>query len=233
MGEKELGMKEEVNILLVFRTGGRFSMQDVILLANHLQGKNDDLKVNTFCLTDIITEIMPARNVTLLPMKHPWHGWWAKMNLFASELEYLRPYMYVDLDTAIVRPLSLVLPALHEQSNVIMLRDFYKPAKAASGLMWIPAQNDKVSRIWEKWIKDPERHMKKHRGDQEFICSVCEPDLYWQDITSGVVSYKPNKKHRKKLNGDESVVCFHGKPEIKEAAKSVKWVREYVKEGAL
>ena len=227
-------MKEEVNILLVFRTGGRFSMQDVILLANHLQGKSDDLKVNTFCLTDIITEIMPARNVTLLPMKYPWRGWWAKMNLFAPELEYLRPYMYIDLDTAIIKSLSFVLPTFHVQSNVIMLRDFYRHAKAASGLMWIPAQNGEIHRIWETWIKDPKKYMRKYRGDQEFIHSVCKPDLYWQDITSGVVSYKQNKKkHLIGLNGDENIVCFHGKPEIKEAAKSVKWVREYIKEGAL
>jgi hypothetical protein len=222
-------MDKILNILLVFRSGGDFEMRDVLLLANQLQKKKGTFCIDTYCLTNIVKNEFPISNVTLLPMQYLWRGWWSKMNLFSPELEYLRPYLYLDLDTALIKPVSCVLLNDLTQSNVIMLRDFYKRGKAASGVMWIPAKNEKIQRVWNEWIKDPDGIMKKYRGDQEFINSIISPDHYWQDVTNGITTFKPNRKIRKELNGKESIVCFHGRPRIHKAAKTVTWVNKYVK----
>ena len=222
-------MKKTVNILLVLRSGGDFGMRDVRVLSNHLLSSLNGEELKVWCLTDLVKEKTVSVNVTFLPIENRWRGWWSKMNLFSPKLEHLRPFMYMDLDTALLKPVSCVLPADHIQSNVIMLRDFYKARRAASGVMWIPANNGKVAQIWKAWINNPEGHMRRFRGDQEFIGSVTIPDFYWQDITKGIVSFKPGKKKRVELEGNERVVCFHGKPRPREAAKYIDWVKEYMK----
>jgi hypothetical protein len=222
-------MNKTLNILLVLRTGGDFSMKDVRILADHLEKNKDDLKLNVWCLSDTVNQKVTLPNVTLLPMENRWPGWWAKMNLFSPKLEHLRPFMYLDLDTAVLKPITAVLPNDQVQSGVILLRDFYVPKRPATGLMWIPAKNNKVYNVWSNWIAKPEIHIKKFRGDQNFVEAVIKPDYYWQDMNKGIVSFKPNRRKREVLNKHENIVCFHGKPRIRQAAKNIDWVTNYVK----
>lgn len=220
-------MNENTNILLVYRTGNTFSMEDVYLLADHLHSKNKQITV--YCLTNAIKQRINMLNVNLIPLFYEWPNWWAKMNLFAPELENLRPFLYMDLDTAVIKPIAYILQTIRQYNGVIMLRDFYRLKTAASGLMWLPANNEKIKEVWKNWIKNPELNIRNFRGDQEFINSIIIPDSYWQDLYGGIVSYKPNKIKRKVLDGTEKIVCFHGVPKIREAAKSAKWVNEYIK----
>jgi len=224
-------MNESVNIVLVLRTGGDFSMSDVLLLANQLYSVNGDLQVNVYCLTDVVSSSIELKTVTLMPLSNKWNGWWAKMNLFSPELMDLRPFLYLDLDTVVLESLSSIIPNEVYRKGLIMLRDFYQMKVPASGIMWIPSdeENEKVAKVWMKWIANAKIHMRRYRGDQQFIGSVVQPDYFWQDIIDGIVSFKPNRKYLSALTGEENIICFHGKPRIWEAAKSVKWVNDYIK----
>lgn len=214
-------METKLNIVSVLKTGGDFTIEDVRLQGFHLK------ECNYFCLHDKIDiNFKFKNNSTILPMEYKnWKGWWSKMNIFSPSLEHLRPFLYVDLDTAFFSP---ILNFDFDQSQFIMLEDFYQPKKAASGLMWIPKNNQKIDKIWIEWIKDPNKHISKFRGDQNFINSIVTPDKFWQELTNEIVSFKPNKKWKTVLNGNESIVCFHGKPRLPEAAKTVEWVNNYV-----
>jgi hypothetical protein len=222
-------MSDKLNIVLILRTGGDFSMKDVRLLAKRLHDNKQDLDIQVFCFTDIVEQKITVPECILLPLKCNWPGWWAKMNLFLPELEYLRPFLYLDLDTVVLKPITDVLPNNGRQSGMILLRDFYVLKKPATGLMWIPAKSKNVSNVWSAWIEKPEIHIRQFRGDQDFVGRIVKPDYFWQDITKGVVSFKPNRKKREILTGDEKIVCFHGKPRIREAAKNIGWVNKYVK----
>lgn len=220
---------EIINIVLVLRTGGEFNLMDAILLSHHAIVNEENNTVQILCLTDLNKVDIVHNYFSTIPLEYNWQGWWSKMNLFSPKLEYLRPFLYIDLDTAIIAPISSILPDVKYRNGVIMLRDFYCTKRPASGILWIPAKNEKVKKVWNEWIKYPKTNMLKFRGDQEFISSVIQPDYYWQDIVSGVVSYKPNKRHRIELQGNENIVCFHGHPKIMEASKESNWVMEYVK----
>jgi len=226
-------IQKEVNIMLVYRSGGCFTLDDVHLLCKHLQIQKGDLKwLNIYCITDVVDQTITLSDVTLLPMQYHLNGWWSKMNLFSPVLNELRPFLYLDLDTAILKPInSILLPSIYAK-GFIMLRDFYRPRHGASGIMWIPKyfSNPKIEKIWDAWHGHEISIVKKFRGDQEFINSVVTADYFWQDFHKSIVTYKPDngRSRRLKLDGGESIVCFHGKPKINDAAKQADWVKRYV-----
>lgn len=218
-------MVRKRNILLVLKTGGRYSIPDVILLVEHLIRNSRDIKI--YCLTDLVTEEVVFKDMTFLPLSYSYTGWWAKLELFAPELEYLRPFLYMDLDTLVNGNIEPVFPAFGD--CFYTLEDFYQPKKLASGMMWLPAGNEKVKTIWNEWNKHPFQHMKKSRGDQEFMRKVIgKPDRFFSNKQA--ISFKPNKKWRLE-RPEVPIVCFHGEPSIFEAAaEKVTWVENYVKE---
>ena len=220
MFSKRIDMQDKHTILLVLKSGGDFNLLDVELLAGKLKKLCDPVQI--ICLCDRVAPVT-FQDFTIIQMEHNWSGWWSKMNLFSPALEHLRPFLYLDLDTAVIK--SFDWP---EYQGFIMLRDFYKTKSAASGMMWIPARNDKISKIWNEWIKYSDQWMRKCRGDQNFISLITDPDCFWQDIAEGIVSFKPNSHWRKELDGTERIICFHGKPRIPVAAKTVEWVKNYV-----
>jgi hypothetical protein len=216
-------------VVLCYRTGGDFKFMDVELLASKIrQHWKGSEPLSILVLADKADHQMELINYTICPPENKlWPGWWTKMNLFAPSLEQYRPFLYMDLDTAVVGDLSEIIPENKEQ--FITLEDFYRPFKLASGLMWIPAKNDRVKNIWNTWMRGPENIMKKYRGDQEFIGSVIKQDTFWQTMFNKVFSFKPRAGWLKVLPTSAVVICFHGKPRIYEASKQVEWVNNYVK----
>ena len=217
-------MKKQ-NVILVCRSGGSFSFEDVRLLSYHLRKQSPDIEV--YCLTDKPTPAYEAINVTAIKLQYDWPGWWAKMNLFSPELEHLRPFLYVDLDTAIVGDLKNILPPFGLHANkFITLQDFYQHGKLASGVLWIPADNDKVRIVWENHLKKSNTLNRRKRMDY-FLRENIKPDAFWQNITNKISSYKPTQReHLTTLPAGVSVVCFHGRPKIGKVA-GVDWVRKY------
>lgn len=222
--------KESANVVLVLRSGGGYTLKDVFLLSKHIHKQAKDVNVKVYCLTDLVQEETLLDKVLLLPVSKDWGGWWAKMHLFSPKYEYLRPFLYIDLDTCLVKPFSLVLPAFQDQSKFITLEDFFKRGRLASGVMWIPAKNEKVKTIWQKWIENPLKSMQIHRGDQNFIEAVVKADVFWQQIKKGIVSFKANKRMKLHIEVNDTLICFHGKPKIWDVQRRIKWVDNYISE---
>ena len=56
----------------------------------------------------------------------------------------------------------------------------------------IPTARDRAA-VWHQWIADPERHIREHRGDQDFLNAASLVATAWQDAFPGAVcSYKMN-----------------------------------------
>ncbi len=224
-------MNKPVNIVLVHRTGGDFKIADAYLLTSHiLKYWDDEVKPNIYCYTDSVKKPINVVGLKILPLPNKeWKGWWAKMNLFAPELKDVRPFLYLDLDTAVLKSLRDLIPPEEHQTKFVALRDFYQPTKLASGLMWVP-NTEVINTIYAEWSKNPIASIRKFRGDQNFIASVVSADVFWQDISKPdfITTFKPNKKWRVNLPEQSAVVCFHGTPRIPEAAKTVQWVKSYL-----
>lgn len=222
----------QLNVFTALNPGPDFKYSDVVLLADHIVKYNPRVKVYCVCPVE---EIMEGKNVTLIPAETVWPRWWIKMNFFSPVLKKYRPFMYMDLDTAVVGDIEPLFPGGDGVDRIINLRDFYKPHPTlANGVAWIPEDNPKVDRVWQEWIRDPEDNMKRFpRGDMFFIGGQIETDLFWQELTSDIITFKPRTsagriEWRRELNPGTKIVCFHGKPRIPEAAKSVPWVNQYV-----
>jgi hypothetical protein len=218
-------------IMLALRSGGDFTFQDVELISYHIKTHYRGIYgLKIYCLWDKIDQEFELKNCTCIPTPNKeWPGWWTKMNLFNPEMEQYRPFLYLDLDTAVVGDISELLD--RNCVDFIGLEDFYNKGKWASGMMWLPMQNEEIRRIWNEWIKGSEELIKKFRGDQNFISNFTLLNRYWQDKTNKICSFKVRNKDRswlQEIPEDVSVVCFHGQPRIKDAI-SVPWVREYVR----
>lgn len=216
-------MKEKKNIVLVLRMGGRYGIADVMLILRNIHLTTEN--VNVYCLTDVFTEETRLNHVTFLPLKHNYPGWWSKMELFAPELENLRPFLFLDLDTVVNGSVEPVFPPYNQL--FYSLEDFYRPGGLASGMMFIPRENEKVKKIWDNWITFPNDHMKRFRGDQDFIQeTIGKPDHFFSDEM--VTTFKPAGKLRT-TRPIQPVVCFHGQPTIWKAAETIEWIANYIR----
>lgn len=236
-------MKEVVNtVVLCWRTGGDFHFSDVLLLADHLHIQADPVRV--ICLTNMVDQETKLNGLTLLPFENTeWRGWWCKMNMFSPEMEKYRPFLFMDLDTAVVESLEGILPPTGNDDKFICLGGFYQPDATnglQSGVMWFPKDNELINKVWQTWQNNPSsiiRTFQNKGGDQAFIRSVVgKPDVFWQAITDKITSFKIGPKgHRllTELPKHISIVCFHGQPRIPLAGMSYEWVNQYIRKSTI
>lgn len=224
-------MKGKFNIITVLRTGGDFIYYDVELLSIYLKRYCPQHKF--YCLWDKIDEVMDLGNMVLLPLKYKWPGWWSKMNLFSPELEHLRPFLFMDLDTAIVKDISQLAKSLEYQhkEQFVALEDFYQSGQLQSALMWIP-KGLLTRHIWEEFKDKTDDHIRYFRSDQDYLRVVAGAStVFFQMFTKEITTFKPlpTKKWLEVIPKHISIVCFHGQPRICTAAASVEWVHFYYK----
>jgi len=225
-------------IVLCLRSGGDFNHRDVEVLSRniwkHWQGAN----LRIICLNDQISQPFLLNNYMLYPTpQKQWEGWWTKMNLFSPEMEQFRPFLYIDLDTAIVNDVSIMFPTEENENKFIALGNFKidkLTTELQSGLMWIPAKSITVTKIWDAWNSDSTRHQRvyKRGGDQLFLKNTIKaPEAYWQNSTNAITSFKINGSGGwlKEIPNHISIVCFHGFPRIWEASASIQWLKNYIK----
>lgn len=226
-------------IILMLQSGGDFSFFDMDLIAFHLKKQyGSDLRIVGFSNKATEEYILPHLELNPMPYKD-WKGWWCKMNLFSPQLEQYRPFLFMDLDTAIVGDFSSLFPPKDKEDNIIMLEDLYCPGRVSGGLIYIPKKNKHIDTIWKEWIDNPKRVMSAYRGEQEFIRKlkfIAPINSYFQEYTDIISSFKPLSRVIGKpptfsqlttLPENKSVICFHGKPRIPKAGY-VDWVAKYL-----
>ncbi|MFW5879874.1 MAG: hypothetical protein ACOCUV_03530 [bacterium] len=224
-------MKEIYTIIMVLRSGGDFSFSDVLLLSRNIKKHwSEGKQLKMICLYDGVTrEFHLQNNLTLMPLQNSWPGWWSRMQLYNPEMEYLRPYLYLDLDTAIVGDISNFYDSLKPIQSLITLEDFYRKKHPAAGVVWYPKNNEDIKNIWSAWWKVNKNELKG-RSDN-FLNKCFQPAIFLQDVTEEITTFKPmGKGWLKTIPEGKNIICFHGKPRIPEAAKKIKWVHKYISE---
>lgn len=225
---------KQLNVVLVLKTGGDFHYSDVTLLADHILKQTPS--ANIMCLHSNIKEPTKMSNVLLLPMENPLlPRWWGKMNMFSPSMDQYRPFLYMDLDTAVVGTLEDILPPLKNEKEFICMGDFLQLERSnrlQSGLMWFPEREKNTEAIWQAWCNESEGIMERHfsGGDQEFFREVLPLyNTFWQHFTNKICSFKENsyKGWLPEVANYISIVCFHGVPRIPIASRTVKWVNDY------
>lgn len=191
----------DLKIVSILRSGGEYRAAHVLALAAMCQRF---LPAHRFlCLTD--AEIA---GVTCQPLEHSWPGWWAKMEIFRLP----PPVLYLDLDTVLVDDCQDILEACAGKPFVI-LRDVYRgkanPKAMQSSLMYWEAP---MNFLYESFRDRPDFLAG---GDQSYIEQHLllhgAPVAYWQDLASGVVSFKADKRQAGARPGDR-IIIFHGRP---------------------
>lgn len=191
-------------IACVLRSGGAYTPEWVWALK---RGLARHAPPHTFvCLTDTPAALGPWA----VPLRHPWPGWWAKLALFEPGL-FTGPVLYLDLDTLVVGDLA---DLCSYAGPLALLSDFYRPACAQSGVMaWTPG--DVTAATWEAWFRSPKAHMRRYRGDGEWLHAYTDRPDRIQDLFPGqVVSYKVHASGGPPTGA--RLVCGHGRPKWNE-----------------
>jgi hypothetical protein len=220
-------MSTQRTIVLVLRSGGDFSFRDVELIARHINGNwKSKVKPRIICLWDNATHHYNLGNIEFIPLTNNWPKTWSRIELYSPEMEQYRPFLYVDLDTAVVNSIENIFDLVKDESQYITLEDFSQKKQLATGLVWFPANSKKIENVWK--ARDKAR-VGSFRMDY-FLREVITPDAFWQQLTDKIHDFKPVASPLLNDIPSEGVlICFHGKPRIFDAAKHINWVNEYVK----
>ena len=208
-------------IVLVLKSSNDFQLKDVQLIVRHINAKWKNGKPRIICLFDKVTEHYDLGNFELVPLTNDLPGTWARMQLYSPEMEQYRPFLYIDLDTAVISSLENLFDIIKDESQFIALEDFWDKNKLATGLVWFPANSEMIRRAW--------KHFTGARGKRMdvYLRTVIKQCTFWQSLTNTIVDFKPkNKQHLQKLPENCDIVCFHGKPRIHDATEQ--WVKDYV-----
>lgn len=200
----------KIAVICVLKSGGDFTPSDVGKLKIML-GKNTTVPYRFYCLTDV----HGMNNcVETLPLLNNYPGWWSKIELFRDDLVEADRIVYFDLDTII---LANIDDLLLQDKCFIGLRPFnLKRSKwegyvASAILSW--HNNSTYNFIFNDF--NYVHHSSVFKGDQDYISNILtERDklfYHWQDLVSGICSYKRHVRSRGLLEGMR-VVCFHGFP---------------------
>lgn len=210
-------------VAFVLRSGGEYRAEHLTpVVTGVLRWWPADQPLDVLLLTDFPGVTTPLREVlalfpgaaattlTEVPLQYGWPGWWSKLELFRPDLPTDRDLLYFDIDTRFVGPLNTVAGP---RTPLVMLSDFYRPERPASGMMYLPAWARPA--IWQEWQRRP--GYIRERGDQEALARILQelrvtPDR-WQTVAPGrVVSYKVHVRPTGTVPDGASVVCFHGAP---------------------
>jgi len=215
---------EVKTIVLVLRSGGDFKFRDVELIARHINGKWQSRPYpRIICLWDKASTTYNLGNIEVVPLPDNLPGTWSRMHLYSPQMEMYRPFLYIDLDTAVIQSLENIFALVKDESKFIALEDFWQRGQLATPLVWFPRSSNKITKVWMLF--------KEARGNRmdNFLRQHIKADLYWQQLTNTIVDFKPKTK---KLAGvipiGTNLVCFHGKPRIFDA-QHIQWVKDYVR----
>ena len=207
-------------IVLVLKSSKDFQLRDVQLIVRHINAKWKGDKPRILCMYDKASEHYDLGNFELLPLENDFPGTWSRIQLYSPDMEQYRPFLYVDLDTAVINSLESLFDIIKDE--FIALEDFWQKGKLATGLVWFPKNSDVVKRVWASFKGVTGKRM------DVFLRSVIGKCTYWQSLTNTIVDFKPNSRTLlQKLPENCDIVCFHGHPRIYEA--DIPWVKEYVK----
>lgn len=216
-------MEERKTIVLVLKSRGDFAMRDVELISRHINGLwQSPIRPRILCLWDKASQHYDLGNFELLPLNTNFPGTWSRIQLYSPEMDQYRPFLYVDLDTAVVGSLEQIFATIADPSLFITLEDFWQRNELATGLVWFPKESEKVKKIWNNF-----KGVAGKRMDRYIRQVIGHPDNYWQFLTPSIYDFKPRRNNLlQDVPAQASLICFHGKPRIFDAP--IGWVKDYI-----
>lgn len=216
-------MSQKRTIVLVLRSGGDFSMRDVELIVRHIQGLwQSPVRPRIICLSDQATQHYDLGSFELMPLQNSHPGTWSRIALYSPQMEKYRPFLYIDLDTAIIQSVEKIFDLVEDETQFITLEDFWQKGELATGLVWFPKQSEKVEKIWKNF-----KGVAGSRMDRYIRQVIGHPDIYWQNLTSSIYDFKPRRNNLlQDVPTQADLICFHGKPRIFDAP--IGWVKDYI-----
>lgn len=206
------GRTSAPSVVCVLRTGGEYALSHVVALYEQVSfWWPVALPLRFVCLTDHPNMLFGGKRpggIEFRPLVHDWRGWWSKMEVMLGVNDDLGDVLYMDLDTMIVGPLA----QFTTPRPITLLQDFYRPALAQSGLMWLP-QHVRAA-LAAVWLDTPAEHMRQFRGDGEFLHATYGDvaDRWQHKLPCAVVSYKVHIVPTGRVPKDVKIICFHGFP---------------------
>jgi Glycosyl transferase family 2 len=219
-------MNERPTIVCVLYSGRDFTFQDVELLARHINGKwKGEVHPRIICLWDKASEYYNLGNIELIPLHTSPGiiGTWSRIWLYSPAMEQYKPFLYIDLDTAIINSLENIFTLVKDLSQFIALEDFWQKGQVATGLVWFPKDCKITQDIYKRFVQPTGPRM------DSFIRKLCGVTTFWQSLTNTIQDFKPQGGQLlNKVPAGTDLVCFHGKPRILQAAETISWVKKYV-----
>ena len=213
-----------LNIYCVLKTGGVYDVSYVIRLKEALN-QHMPCAFTFTCLTD---DPIVSKVCRVIPLKHNWPKWWAKIELFRPDLLDVIS-IYFDLDTVIVKDLDKLVELTQYPPGFFMLRGFNPAIKnnPASGIMLGNFRKYKV--VYERFKQAPFYNIERtkqeaekykgrgQQGDQGWIGKV----LGWDSIRR-FQDYLPElyicgKRHTRKgdvVPEQTHIVAWTGNPRL-------------------
>lgn len=189
---------ESVAVACVLKSGGEYRPEHVHALRK--QFAQYAPYTPFFCLSDIDFDD------DYIPLEYDLKGWWSKLEVCRPDI-CGEAVLLVDLDTVVIGDIAEILSV----RQFTMLRDFYRPYLAQSGIMCLT--NTVRANIWDHFSTHRKNIMANFRGDGEYLNTFYGAAASrWQDLLPGqIVSYKAHVRG-KSIPADARIVCFHGRP---------------------
>ncbi|MEL6736154.1 MAG: hypothetical protein AAFO98_09795 [Pseudomonadota bacterium] len=214
--------------VICLKWGDRYGPEYVNRLF-HMVSRNTARPLRFVCLTDDRSGIedgvevldMPEFNLPERMRFHPFR----RMFLFDKAVPGLSGVvMHFDLDLLITNSID---PLFDEQpeSPFITAENWTQPGQGIGNMSIFRYEIGTLTKVWDRFIKDPMAMMDKYRNSQTFVCrTIGKVDFFppnW--CLSFKHSLMPNWPFNffstPKLPKDAILVVFTGKPDIEEAAR--------------
>jgi hypothetical protein len=191
-----------ITVACVLRLGGDFSPEWVWALKRAV-GRHLHVEHEFRCISDA-----PAIGMWRIPLAHPWPRWWAKLALFEPGT-FTGPVLYMDLDSL---PVGDLCDLASYAGPLALLSDLYQPRNPQSGVMaWTPGPH--TDTLWHTWMQNPAGHMRKYRGDGEWIGAHAGKTDRLQTLYPGQI-FSLKREAKKGPPPGARLVCGHGKPRL-------------------
>lgn len=172
----------EKRVLTVLRSGGEYGPQHVQAIQRQVK-KWASADTEFFCLSDV--PVPGVRN--RIPLKHKWPGWWAKLELFRTDVP--SEFLYTDLDNVVLGPIDELV------STGVFTADigfsFFRMTRDVSR-SWayeeFRSDSEAAMRVW-----DPATRQDSRFGDAAFLRWQCglRPAEWAPDHVANVVHFTP------------------------------------------
>ena len=157
------------NYVLCLKHGDKYSARYVNTLYSMVK-RNLTIPFTMVCLTDNKQGI--DKDILCLDLPKELTGWWCKPYMYSADLPLAKnsTILYMDLDVVISGNLNKLFE--YNTGEWCVIRDFTRamqPNWEKYNSSVIRFQHGQLRKVWEDFIKDPQKIIRSHFGDQDWL----------------------------------------------------------------